>query len=269
MSDTLLTTTLRLVDTHCHLDEDSFKGDRDESIRRAVDSGIAAMVTIGTTVASSRMAIELASRFDAVYAAVGIHPNYAAMAAEGDWAEIEELAKAPKVVAVGETGLDRYWDHTPLAVQQDYFDRHLQLSKASGLPFIVHCRDAEAEVTAQLLSAAETGPLNGVMHSFCGSPETARICLDLGMYLSFSGMVTFRRNEGLRTLVKDVPADRLLVETDAPYLSPSPHRDKRNEPAHVRFTAECLATARGVSSEELCQTTTANAARLFRLTGLA
>lgn len=265
MADTLLSTDLRLVDTHCHLDEDSFKANRDETIQRAVDSGIVAMVTIGTTLASSRMAIELAANYDAVYAAVGIHPNYAATAAEGDWQEIEQLCTAPKVVAVGETGLDRYWDHTPIEIQQDYFDRHLTLSRSSGLPFIVHCRDAEADVVAQLQRASEAGPLNGVMHSFCGSAETARICLDLGLYLSFSGMLTFRRNEALRALVGDVPLDRLLVETDAPYLSPSPHRDKRNEPANVRFTAECLATARGVISEELCRTTTANAIRLFKL----
>lgn len=256
---------LALIDTHCHLDEDAYGQDRDAVIQRAVDAGIVAMIAIGTTVRSSVAAVELAGRHPAVFASVGIHPNYAAQAAAGDWGEIEQLAGAPRVVAVGETGLDRYWDHTPIDQQRDYFERHLDLSRSTGLPFVVHCRDAEPDVLAVLDAAAAAGPLNGVMHSFCGSAETAARALAMGMHISFSGMLTFRRNESLRQLAATIPAERLLVETDAPYLSPTPHRDKRNEPAHVRFTADCLAGARGLLREELCQLTTRNARALFGL----
>jgi TatD DNase family protein len=256
--------SFHLVDTHCHLDEESFGIDRDDVVARAVSAGVTRMVTIGTTVASSRAAIALAkSHAPHVFAAVGIHPNYVAQAAEDDWDRIRELVREPGVVAIGETGLDRYWDHTPLAAQQDYFDRHLALSRETGLPFIVHCRDAEAETVAQLVAASKQGGLNGIMHSFAGSPETAKICLDLGLLLSFSGMVTFKKSSALRDVVTTVPADRLLVETDAPYLAPSPHRGKRNEPEYTRHTLACIADLRGEPVEQLARQTTENASRLF------
>lgn len=256
-----------IVDTHCHLDETSFDIDRDEVIARSVAEGVAAMITIGTTVASSRLAIDLAARHAPyVFAAVGIHPNYASEAGPDDWDRIVELSRAPRVVAVGETGLDRYWDHTPLEVQVDYFRRHLALSRETGLPFIVHCREAEAEVLAVLREAARIAPLNGVMHSFAGSAETARVCLDLGLYLSLSGMVTFKKSAALRDIVRTIPADRLLVETDAPYLAPVPHRGKRNEPAYTRHTLHELARLRDEPPDALALQTTTNARRLFPLT---
>ena len=253
------------IDTHCHLDEDAFTQDCAESISRAVDAGVVAMVAVGITLQSCRRVIELADRFPAVFATVGLHPNYVSTAGPQDWDQIVDLAKSPKVVGLGETGLDQYWDHSPLDLQVEYFDRHLELSRDLGLPFVVHCRDAEADVVAQLRRHAQQGPLNGVMHSFCGSSETAAACLEMGMYLSIGGMVTFKKNESLRQVAATIPTDRLLIETDAPYLAPTPFRGKRNEPAHVRLTAACLAEIRGVSKEEIAGATTANARQLFRL----
>jgi TatD DNase family protein len=255
---------MELVDTHCHLDEDGFEPDRDEVVARAVATGLAHIITIGTTAGSSQRAVEVAGRFPQVFAAVGIQPNYVHEAQPGDWDAIVKLAGEKKVVALGETGLDRYWDYAPFDLQVEYFDRHLELSRQLDLPFVVHCRNAEAEVVAQLRRAAAAGPLRGVMHSFSGSLETAQACLELGLYISFAGMVTFKNAHALRAVAAEVPADRILIETDSPYLAPSPHRGKRNEPAHVELTCVCLAEKRGVSPAEFARLTTENARRLFR-----
>jgi TatD DNase family protein len=254
-----------LVDTHAHLDEQAFEPDVVETLERARAAGVVAVLTIGVTADTSRRAVDLASRFPAVFAVVGIQPNYVSQMQSDDWETIAELARHPRVVGIGETGLDRYWDYAPIDEQQTWFDRHIELSRAIGKPFVVHCREAEADVVAQLQRAAAQGPLRGVMHSFCGSPETLAACLELGLFISFAGMVTYKRNDELRQTAALVPADRLLVETDAPYLAPVPHRGKRNEPAHVIETARCLADARGVSYDELAQQTTDNARRLFGL----
>jgi TatD DNase family protein len=252
-----------LIDTHAHLDEQSFEADFDEVLQRAQAAAVRGIVTIGTTVDSCRRAIALAEKNPAVRASVGIHPNYCSQAAFEDWGIVCELARHPKVVGLGETGLDRYWDHAPIDVQVDYFERHLALSRETGKPFIVHCREAEAETLAVLERDAKHGPLNGIMHSFCGSPETAARCVELGMLLSFSGMLTYKKNEALRQLAASVPRDRLLVETDCPYLAPTPHRGKRNEPSFVRNTAQVLAEACGLTLPEMAELTTANAKRVF------
>lgn len=256
-----------LFDTHAHLDEDAFSQDVDEVIARAVSSGVTTMLAVATTVESSRAAIALAARVPNVFASVGIHPNYAAQAKPGDWEAIEELASSPKVVAIGETGLDRYWDHTPFDVQLDYFRRQMELAKRRDLPFIVHCREAEPDVVAALREAAGTGLLKGIMHSFCGGRATLDAALELGLHISFAGMLTFKKNAELRELAKTVPLDRLLVETDSPYLAPQPQRGKRNEPAFVRHTAECLAEVHGKTLDEIAAITTSNAWRLFALPG--
>ena len=175
------------------------------------------------------------------------------------------LIDHPKVVGVGETGLDKYWDHAPLDLQREYFHRHIRLSRERKLPFVVHCREAESDVLDVLRTEAEHGSLHGVMHSFCGDAETAAECVELGMHVSFSGMTTFRKNEKLRAVASTVPLDRILVETDAPYLAPHPNRSKRNEPAWVRLTAECLAQVYGISDQEFANTTTRNAEILFGL----
>ena len=194
---------------------------------------------------------------------VGIHPNYAQAVKPGDWKKIEELATHPAVVAVGETGLDKYWEHTPIDVQQDYFVRHIELSKRIHKPFVVHCREADTEVLEVLRSQAELGSFVGVMHAFSGNAEMAAECLAIGMHLSFAGMLTFRKNDDMRAVAATVPIDRLLIETDAPYLAPHPNRGKRNEPAWVRHTCECLATVHGLTFEAMDEQTTLNARKLF------
>ncbi|MCX7421642.1 MAG: TatD family hydrolase [Planctomycetia bacterium] len=256
---------MQFVDTHAHLDEDAFSEDIGEVIARAIESGVISMVAVATTASSSRATIEIAARVPNVFASVGIHPNYAAQAKPGDWELIEELAASPKVVAIGETGLDRYWDHTPFEIQLDYFRRQIELARTRSLPFIVHCREAEPDVVAVLREAAGTEALKGVLHSFCGSEATLDVALEVGLHISFAGMLTFKKNEPLRQLSKKIPLDRLLVETDSPYLAPLPHRGKRNEPSFVRHTADSLAEAHGKSLEEMAAITTANAKRLFGL----
>jgi TatD DNase family protein len=254
-----------LIDTHAHLDEEAFDTDRAEVVARAESAGIVRIVTIGTTADTSRRSVAIAGQFPSVFAAVGIQPNYAAQAKAGDWEVIEGLASEPRVVAIGETGLDRYWDYAPFDVQIDYFQRHIALAQKLNKPFVVHCREADADIVAQLRDAAGRGPLRGVMHSFTGSLETARTCLDLGLYLSLAGMLTYKKSQGLRDLVKELPLERILVETDSPYLAPQPMRGKRNEPAFVRVTANALAELAGISQDEFARQTTANACRLFNL----
>lgn len=253
-----------LIDTHAHLDQQAFDDDRDAVIERAREAGVEAIISIGITAETSRRAVELAQQYPQVYAVVGIQPNYVAEMEQHDWETILQLAAMPKVVGIGETGLDRHWNYAPLDLQAAYFTQHIELSRQLSLPFVVHCRDAETDVVAILREAARAGRLQGVMHSFCGNLETARACLDLGMYISLAGMVTFKKSEELRAVAAEVPADRLLIETDSPYLSPEPVRKiRRNEPAHVRHTAECLAAVRGVTPEQLASQTSENARRLF------
>lgn len=254
---------IELIDTHAHLDEEAFRNDSGEVIQRAMDAGVVAMITIGTTAQSSQLAVELAAKHTPVYAAVGIQPNYVAEARPGDWEVIEQLSHKPKVVAIGETGLDRYWDHAPFELQQEYFTRHIELARQRDLPFVVHCREAEEDVVNHMTAAAGSGKLRGVMHSFTGGLKTAESCIELGLFISFAGMLTYKKNDELRNVASQVPADRLLIETDSPYLAPVPKRGKRNEPALVQHTAACLAETRGQSAEEIAALTTANARALF------
>ncbi|PQO35403.1 TatD family hydrolase [Blastopirellula marina] len=254
-----------LFDTHAHLFDETLISQIDDVVARAKEAGVGQMMVVGTTAEDSVRAIEIAERFPEVYATVGIQPNNCAEAKPGDWDKIVELLEHPKVVALGETGLDRYWDFTPFELQQDYFDRHLRLSQERDFPFIVHMRDCGDDIVVMLKEAAERGPLRGVMHSFTGDPALMQQCLDLDMYISFAGMVTFKKSGDLRDVAALVPKDRILIETDAPYLSPEPVRGKRpNEPAYVAHTAACVAAARGESLEEFAELTTANARRLFR-----
>ena len=253
------------IDTHAHLDQDEFNADRAEVIARAQSAGVETIIAIGTTADTSAACVSLTAEYPCLRAAVGIQPNYCAAVQPGDWERIVELAAKPGVVALGETGLDRYWDYAPLDVQQDYFDRHLRLSQQTGLPFVVHTRESDAEVLTMLREAPSRGPLSGVMHSFTGTAETARECIELGLYVSFAGMVTFKKSDALRAVAATIPDDRILVETDSPYLSPHPLRGKRNEPANIVHTAACLAQARGQSVEAFAALTTANARRLFRI----
>ncbi|MEQ8210721.1 MAG: TatD family hydrolase [Lacipirellulaceae bacterium] len=255
-----------LFDTHTHLNQEEFDANRDEVVARAREVGVTQMIAVGVSVETSQRCIELAGQYPEVYAAVGIQPNYVAEAAEDDWAKIEQLATQPGVVAIGETGLDRYWDDSPFDLQQDYFDRHMRLAEKLDLPFIVHMRECDEDILAMLREAHKRGPLRGIMHSFTGSTEMAAECVAMGMHISFAGMVTFKKSQDLRDCAASVPADRLLIETDSPYLSPEPLRGKRpNEPARVRHIAECLAKVRGVSLKEFAEVTTRNACEVFKL----
>ncbi len=258
---------IELVDTHCHLDLEEFDADRNEVIARAGEAGLTSMVTMGIDLASSRQAIALSGRHATVFAAVGIHPNSCGEASADDWSQIEALAREPGVVAIGESGLDFYRDYAPADLQEDYFDRHIRLAARLKMPFIVHMRESDQRIVEMLREAAARGPLSGIMHSFTGTAELAAECVALGMHVSFAGMVTFKKSQEIREVAATIPADRLLVETDSPYLSPHPLRGRRNEPAHVVHTAACLAEVRNASIEEIAQQTTANARRLFNLPG--
>ena len=251
-------------DTHAHLDQPEFDADRAEVVARARAAGVENVITIGTTAAASAVCVRVAAEFEGIDAAVGIQPNYVAQAEPDDWDRVVKLLDEPGVVAIGETGLDRYWDFAPFELQQDYFDLHLRLSQERGLPFVVHMRDCDDDILAMLREAHARGPLVGAMHSFTGSQAMADECVAMGLYISFAGMVTYKKSDELRAITATVPADRILIETDSPYLSPEPVRKvKRNEPAHVVHTAARLAEARGTSLEEFAAQTTANARRLF------
>lgn len=257
---------MELFDTHAHLDQPEFDDDRVEVVARALEAGVGNIVAIGISADTSAACVDLTSEFDGVHAAVGMQPNYLAQAQPADWERVVAMVDKPGVVAIGETGLDRYWDFTPFDVQQDYFERHIRLSQARGLPFIVHMRDCDDDILVMLREARQRGPLNGVMHSFTGSRAMADECLLMGLYISFAGMATFKKSGELRAIAAAVPDDRILVETDSPYLTPEPVRKiQRNEPAHVRHTAACLAEVRGVTLEAFASQTTANAKQLFRL----
>jgi len=256
-----------LIDTHAHLDDPRLAHDLAAVLARAAAAGVGQVVAIGTTAGSSAAVLEIADAYPGVFAAVGIQPNHVAEAVPGDWERVVALADRPGVVALGETGLDRYWDRVPFPTQQDYFDRHLDLAEARGLPVVIHCRDCEADIIEQLARRRGRGPIRGVLHSFTGSVDDARAFLDLGLHISLAGMITFanRKLDPLREAAATIPPDRLLVETDSPYLSPHPFRGKTNEPARVALTAATLATVLGLPLATVAQTTTANARRLFGL----
>lgn len=255
---------MELFDTHAHLDDQQLFGQLDAVLARAREASVAGIVAVGTTADTSATCIQLAHRHAGVWAAVGIQPNYGGEAAPGDWERIVALAQDPRVRAIGETGLDAYWDYTPWPRQQQLFADHIRLAQATGLPLIIHQRDCGEAVVQMLAAARADGALRGVMHSFTGSAAMADECLALGLSISFSGIVTFKKSAALRDVARLVPDDRLLIETDAPYLSPHPHRGQRpNEPALLPHTARCLAEVRGVPLEALAAQTTANARALF------
>ncbi len=256
------------IDTHAHLDDDRFQADLPEVLARAESVGVCQVVTIATTAATSVTATRLAADHTMLFASVGIQPNHVAEAQANDWDEVLRLVKQPKVVALGETGLDRHWDFTPFPKQEDYFARHIELSRQSKLPLVIHCREAEADVVRMLRAAFDRhGPILGVMHSYSGDAETAAACLAMGLSISFAGMLTYKNADNLRQVAAGIPLIRLLVETDSPYLVPTPFRGKlkRNEPAHVIHTGACLAQIKGVPVEAMAEQATRNARELFGL----
>jgi TatD DNase family protein len=251
-----------LIDTHAHLEMREFDGDRDEVIRRAKDAGVEYIVTIGTTVESSRDAVLLADKYDFVYAAIGIHPHEAKDILHPAYEVLRHFAQHKKVVAYGEVGLDYFHEHTQRSVQQRKFRDMLREAKELGLPVIVHDRDAH-EDTLRILSEEWDPSLGGVMHCFSGDIDFARRVMDLGFHLSIAGPVTFPKAQALRETVRQIPIEQLLIETDAPYLAPQAFRGKRNEPAYVRHTAEEIAKVKGLSFDDVARITSYNAMQLF------
>jgi TatD DNase family protein len=253
-----------LFDTHAHLHFPDFNDDFDAMLARARAAGLRGIVTIGTDRESNRATVAMAERIPDVWASVGIHPHDAGEATEEDFTEMERLARSPRVVGFGEMGLDFFRDLSPRDVQGRVFRRQLDLARAVGKPVIIHCRDAHPEALA-ILDEARVGEMGGVMHCFSADIPVARRCLDLGLTISLAGPVTYKNARALPDVARFVPEDRLVVETDCPYLTPTPHRGKRNEPAYVALTAAYVATLRGVDADALGEATTRNAARLFRI----
>lgn len=252
-----------LIDSHAHLNNERFDDDREEVIGRCGEQ-LTALLNVGYDLASSQSSLELAEAYPFIYASVGIHPHDAQEAATDYLEQLKKMAEHPKVVAIGEIGLDYYYDLSPREVQQNVFREQLRLAKELNLPFIIHNRDAHADIM-NILKQEAPYPMGGVMHCFSASWEVAQECLKLGLYISFAGPVTFANAGKLKEIAGKIPLERLLVETDCPYLTPVPHRGKRNEPAYVRFVAEHVAGLRGLAVEELANTTAQNAIRLFRL----
>src|SRR6476469_3497803 len=201
---------MQLVDTHAHLDQPEFDDDRPDVVARAREAGVENIIAIGISADTSAACVALAAEYEGVRAAVGLQPNYLSDAQPGDWDRIVAMLDRPGVVAIGETGLDRYWDHTPFNLQQDYFDRHIRLSQERGLPFIVHMRDCDEDILVMLREACQSGPLSGVLHSFTGSRAMADESLAMGLHISFAGMVTFKKSADLRAIAAAVPDDRIL-----------------------------------------------------------
>lgn len=252
-----------LVDSHCHLDFPDFSAELPDVVARAKSAGVGICVSIGTKLSRFRDAAAVAAQFPDVYCTVGSHPHEAEHEPLADSTALIELARQPKVVGIGETGLDYYYEHSPRAQQQANFRVHISAARALSLPLVVHTRDAEDDTIGILREQMGQGAFTGLIHCFTGTQRLAEAALDLGLYISASGIATFKKSEALRNVFRRVPLERLLVETDAPYLAPVPHRGKRNEPAFVVHTAAMLAELKGISIDELAQATTDNFFRLF------
>ncbi len=253
-----------LIDSHCHIDDARYDADREVMIQRAKDAGIEHFVTIGCDLETSRAAVALAQHYPFISATVGVHPHEVKRIEGGWYDELRALAKSNGVVAYGEIGLDYHYDHSPREVQRARFREQVRLARELKLPIVLHTREAQ-EDTIAILKEEKAGEVGGVFHCFSGDAWLAKDALDLGFYLSFSGVITFQNATMLRDIVKTVPLDRILIETDAPYLTPAPHRGKRNEPAYVRHVAEKLADLHGLSVQEVEDVTTQNTKRLFRI----
>lgn len=253
-----------LVDTHTHLDAQQFDEDREEVIARAQENGVSRLINIGFNRETIPTTMKLAETYDFIYAAVGWHPQDAISMKEEDIDWIAELCKHEKVVAIGEIGLDYYWDTSPKDVQQKVFRKQIGLARELGMPIVIHNRDAH-EDTVRILREEKAHEVGGVMHAFSGSWEIAKLCLNMGFHLSFGGPITFKNAKQPKEVLKQTPLDRLLIETDAPYLTPHPYRGKRNESAYVRLVAEAAAELKGMEFLELAETTTRNAMDRFSI----
>jgi TatD DNase family protein len=252
-----------LVDSHCHLDFPELAADLDGVLQRAAAADVGTLVTIGTKLSEIDRVLAIAERHDRVWCSVGVHPHEAAVERDAGTARLIELARHPKVVGIGETGLDYYYAHSPRTAQAAQFRAHIAAARETGLPLIVHSRDADEDTAAMLREGQGRGGFRGVIHCFTSGLPLAQTAIELGLYISFSGIVTFKKADDLRRIAAGLPIDRLLVETDAPYLAPVPMRGKRNEPAFVAHTAAALAKLKGLGTAELAEQTTENFFRLF------
>jgi TatD DNase family protein len=269
--------TNMFVDSHAHLDGERFDSDREEVIARARESGVSAIVAIGNGDGPAQVdcGIRLAEKYEFIYATLGIHPHEAKLAEEGAYQNMEQLARHPKVIAWGEIGLDYYYDHSPRETQKEVFIRQMELAAAAKLPIVIHCRPSDGSDDAWEnclgLMREHWAPrgLGGILHCFTGNWPQARIALDMGFLISFAGNVTFPKAQQIRDAAMEVPLDRILIETDSPYLAPVPHRGKRNEPAFVTETARKLGELHGLSCDEVGEQTSSNFYKFFKLTETA
>jgi TatD DNase family protein len=252
-----------LIDHHCHLDFPDFASDLDGVVARAAAAGVRQMVTISTHVRRFDRLLPIIERFDDVYGSIGTHPHNADEEAGIPASELIKLSRHPKVVAIGEAGLDYYYKKSTPQNQADGFRTHIMAARETGLPLEIHTRDAEEDTAAILTAAHADGPFPALLHCFTGGRELALRAVDLGLYVSFSGVVSFKKAEALRAIACEIPLDRILVETDAPFLAPDPFRGKTNEPAYVVHTARAIAAARGLTEAEFAAATTDNFYRLF------
>ena len=252
-----------LVDSHCHLDFPDFAQELDAVVARAEVAGLGRIVTISTRVRRHAEVLGIAERFPFVYCSVGTHPHNAHEELDITAADLVRIAQHPKVVAIGEAGLDYHYDYSPRDAQEQGLRTHIAAARETGLPLVIHSRDADADMARILREESGKGTFPAVLHCFTGGRDLALAGIDLGLYVSFSGILTFKKSDDLRATAAELPADRILVETDAPYLAPGPYRGKRNEPAYVVETARALAKARGISAEEIARQTTENFFRLF------
>jgi TatD DNase family protein len=258
-----------LVDSHCHLDFPDFASELDAVVDRARAADIGAMVTISTRIRQFPSVLEIARRFDNVFCSVGTHPHHAGEEQDISVQAIVDLAENPEVVAIGEAGLDYHYDHAPRHAQASGFGNHIAAARETGLPLVIHARDADDDIARILTEETGKGPFPFVLHCFSSGRRLAETGIELGGYVSFSGIAAFKNSEQLREIARDLPLDRLLVETDAPYLAPPPHRGKRNEPAFVVHTARILAEAIGMPEEKFAKQTSENFFRLFSRARLA
>ena len=252
-----------LVDHHCHLDFPDFEAEREAYVARAHAAGVDVLVTISTRIRRHETYRAIAEAHDRVYCTVGTHPHQAHEELDISIEEIVRLAEHPKCVAIGEAGLDYYYKKSPPEAQAEGFRRHIAAARITGLPLEIHTREADADTIRILEDETAKGPFKAILHCFTGGAELARRAVALGHFVSFSGVVTFKKSEGLRAIAAELPLDRLLVETDAPFLAPEPHRGKRNEPAFVAHTAAALARVRGMTPEAFAAATTSNFYNLF------
>jgi TatD DNase family protein len=252
-----------LIDTHCHLDFPDFEAERDAIIERARAAGVGQMITISTRVKRFDTILGIAERYANVFCSVGTHPHNADEELDIETADLVQLSAHPKVVAIGEAGLDYFYDNAPRDAQVIGLRRHIAAARETGLPLVIHSRSADEDMAAILAEETGKGSFPFLLHCFSSGPDLARVGVELGGYVSFSGILTFPKSEELREIAKTVPHDRMIVETDAPYLAPKPFRGKRNEPAYVAHTAQVLAETIGVSTEEIETITTENALRVF------